>query len=231
MCFRRVNTLSTCVQAMILKSKAFIKDIAQIRDNRRAARKAERVRKAIDTVIDGLGVTQIELSVAFDLSAPKRGERGTAMVTAWRGGYSNPGKESLVTLELLAQGLLRLRQTGKDGRRRLFDVEHLPCPHCTWVLRRRGDFDSCDDCGHKQPADDGVLVVDQGGTDGGDPGLRDAVVRLAADLRLAITSDEGQTAITLTREQHELVLTGEGCASLRWRYSAGDREWSGDVEE
>lgn len=80
-------------------------------------------RDAIDEIRARYRCTLTELSLALGAHAPERGARGgTPAASRWYRGEALPGTETTVALLMLAQGRLALRQTGRDGRRKLFRV-------------------------------------------------------------------------------------------------------------
>lgn len=75
--------------------------------------------ESIRAILEFYGCTQTELSHAIGVSAVKGRQ---SMVGRWIAGHSVPNAENQAMLDLLADGTLRLKMTGRDGRRVLYRV-------------------------------------------------------------------------------------------------------------
>ena len=200
-----------------------VDNIAKKRKERESQRFKRRVHDAILKITSELRITETELSLALGVRAPEPGGGGSSLVSQWKRGAKKPGKEMLAALEMLAQGELRLRQIGKEGRRTIYQVEHATCPSCGWVLKRRGVWDYCDKCLTKHEPDPDVLAVDQGGHEG-EPDLKEMLQWVASrEATIDVTTEKDVTQVVICRDPHKLTLWFERLK--KWVMKSGDRVW------
>lgn len=119
-----------------------------------ASRSTGAVRAAVDLITSELGVTKAHLARCL----------GKTDVTLhrWISGVRTPDIDAVVALDLIVDGLLRIRGD---------DLVTEPCPvapdhpelhngHNHYTLERHGREDVCAKCGHRQPAS-ADLAIDQ----------------------------------------------------------------------
>lgn len=105
--------------------------------------RCECVKYNIRTIISHLFVSQIELAVAIGVYAPPFGVGGNCGVNSWCRGNERPTNFNYYILEYLASGCLRLRQTGFDQRRLIYNIFGEFCPKCGSLLRRVWGSERC----------------------------------------------------------------------------------------
>jgi len=98
-----------------------------LREEKRRDQHAKTV-SIIRSILRQNKITQVELSIAMGLWTPPRGKKGSSVISLWLGEHQRPGPKKVITLQLLEIGILRLVEKGRDGQRRLYDVELTP-PH------------------------------------------------------------------------------------------------------
>lgn len=118
------------------------------------SRRERHSRRYVGVITDALGVEQRDVARWIGVHENT--------VSSWVSGSKRPSEERIVLLDLIHQGLVRVR--GDDlvvescPRAESHPDEHND--HTDYHLRRYGSVDRCDACGHEQPASDD-LAVDQ----------------------------------------------------------------------